>query len=261
MSAPESDQSESDNRPDSDSPSPYVPRMGAESGFDVSEVHVPLRVSGFFCLVLGLVSAFSLLAIPLLVVPLVAILIGMFALRPSRQGRPVGTTAAKVGIFCAVLFGACGASFAWFKQKTFGDQAEYFARQYFDVVAQGDMELAAELRKDFVNRFSADMSLKAYYENNSSAKEGLDELYEDSVTGEAQDAGVGGNWQLTKAPRVYHKYGNDRVELLFINADKAKPRKIEVIMQCKTNPETGEAHWHVFRSQMHMKPIYAESIL
>ena len=71
--------------------------MGAEAGFDVSEVHVPLRLSGYLSLVLGLVSGFSFLAIPLLLIPVVAILIGLFTLRPSRQGRPVGTTAALLG--------------------------------------------------------------------------------------------------------------------------------------------------------------------
>tara|TARA_R110002049_G_scaffold50370_1_gene142946 strand:- start:36092 stop:36859 length:768 start_codon:yes stop_codon:yes gene_type:complete len=254
--------SETETNPDqASSHLPDVPRMGAESGFDLSEVHVPLRLSGYLCLVLGLVSAFSLLAVPMLLVPVIAILIGLFALRPSRQGRPVGTTAALVGIVLAVGFGACGASVAWFKQKTFGDQAEYFARQYFDVIANHEMELAMELRKDFVNRFSADMPLKTFYETNGDSAAALAEFEEDGINAEIQKAGSADAFELTKAPRVYHKYGHDRVELIFVNSQDPKARKIEVIMECKTDPTTNTAQWHVHRVQYVMKPIYAESVL
>jgi hypothetical protein len=235
--------------------------MGAEAGFDVSEVHVPLRLSGFLSLALGLLSGFSFLAIPLLLIPVLAILIGLLALRPSRQGRPVGTTAALMGILCAVGFGACGASVAWFKQATFGGQAEYFARQYFDVIARGEYELALELKKDFVNRFAADMPLKTFYANNVDSANAVIELKEDATTQEIQEAGSSELWVLTKAPRVYQKYGNDRVDLFFINPTNPKSRPIEVIMECKTDPRTNAAQWHVHSIQYLLKPIYAEAIL
>ena len=255
MSSPNSSKT---NEPDS---RPYVPSMGAEAGFDVSEVHVPLRLSGYLSLVLGLLSAFSLLAIPMLLIPVLALVIGLFTLRPSRQGRPVGTTAALLGILCAVGFGACGASVAWFKQKTFGDQAEYFARQYFDVVARGQNELAMELKKDFVNRFSEDMSLQTFYATHPESATALAEFESDVLNTEIREVGPGGPWQLTKAPRVYQKYGHDRVDLFFVNPTNPKARPIEVIMECKTDPRSGEAQWHVHQIQYLMKALYAESVL
>ena len=240
---------------------PRIPRMGAESGFDATEVHVPLRLSGYLSLVLGLVSAACVLAIPMLLCPVAAILIGLFALRPSRQGRPVGTTAALVGIVLAVGFGALGASVAWFKHQTFAKQAEYFARQYIDVVASGEMELAMELRKDFVNRFSKDMPLKTYYATNEDAVEAFEEFIDDGVNEHFQEVGPGGSWELAKTPYVFHKYGHDRVKLIFVNSDDPKAREIEVIMECKTNPTNDTAQWHVHRVQYMMEPLFAESIL
>jgi len=235
--------------------------MGAEAGFDTTEVHVPLRLSGYLCLVLGLVSIFSFLAIPMLLVPLLAILIGLFALRPSRQGRPVGTTAALVGILLAVGFGSCGASVAWFKHKTFGDQAAYFAGQYFDLIARGENELAMEMRKDYINRFSDQMPLKTFYQSKRETAKSLEEFRDDAVNHELRRVGPDGPWVLTKAPHVYHKYGHDRVDLQFINPHDAKARPIDVTMECKTDPLTGAAQWHVHQCQYHMKPLYAESIL
>ena len=240
---------------------PEVPRMGAESGFDATEAHVPLRLSGYACLVLGLFSAASVLAVPMLLFPVAAILIGLFALRPSRLGRPVGTTAALVGIVLAVGFGSLGASVAWFKHKTFAEQAEYFARQYIDVVASNEMELAMELRKDFVNRFSKDMPLETYYATNSAAATALEEFIDEGVNEEFQEVGSGGAWKLVKTPYVFHKYGHDRVELLFVNPADPKARQIEMIMECKTDPTTNTAQWHVHRVQYKMEPIFAESIL
>lgn len=115
---------------------PTVPRMQAEAGFELDDSAPPLRVSGFICLIFGVLSFFCTLGQPLLVLPLIAIVVGMFALRRSGGQTPVGTRAAMLGMILAAGFGACGLFIPWMKTMTLGRQAEKFSRDYMEVVAR-----------------------------------------------------------------------------------------------------------------------------
>ena len=55
---------------------PTVPRMRAETGFEIEEASTPLRLSGFLCLLFGLLSFFCTFGQPLLVLPIITFLIG-----------------------------------------------------------------------------------------------------------------------------------------------------------------------------------------
>lgn len=58
---------------------PLVPHMQAETGFELDDSAPPLRVSGFICLIFGVLSFLCLLGQPILVLPLIAIIFGVFA--------------------------------------------------------------------------------------------------------------------------------------------------------------------------------------
>ena len=83
---------------------PDVPHMRAETGFDEADSAPPLRVSGFVCLLLGMLSVLACFGQPLLIVPLSAIAVGFVALRRSSGQRPVGTTPAMIGMVLAIFF-------------------------------------------------------------------------------------------------------------------------------------------------------------
>ena len=59
--------------------SAYSVGMQAEAGYEVDESAAPLRISGFLCLIFGLLSFAAILGKPLLVFPLIAFLFGMVA--------------------------------------------------------------------------------------------------------------------------------------------------------------------------------------
>ena len=118
---------------------PTVPQMHAEAGFEQDSVP-PLRVSGFICLLFGVLSVFSLIGQPLLLFSLIAIAFGIFALRRSGEQTPVGTRPAMLGLVLAVGFGACGFFVPWMKTMTLGRQAEKFSRDYMEVVARSEDE-------------------------------------------------------------------------------------------------------------------------
>jgi hypothetical protein len=241
---------------------PEVPQMGSVAGFEPDQETAPLRISGFFSLVFGFLSVLSLLARPLLILPLVALTLGLITLRPSTRGRPVGTTPAIIGMVMAAAFGACGFTFRELKQSTLRQQAEYFSRQYLELIARDEMELAAEVRKAHVNRFAEEMPLKTFYQTNEEAAGSLEEFREEGVNTYVQSMGPDGAWKLDRTPRVYHRFGHDRVQVVWRNTDDPSSRKIEVTMELRIDPETGDSQWHVTRCQYLIDElIVADSVL
>ena len=99
------------------------------------------------------------------------------------------------------------------------------------------MELAKDFRQSFFGQHALKDLLRDQYRMQpprwliSKATRSIDEIHE---------VGPSGPWKLTKAPRVYQKYGHDRVDLYFVDPTKPNARPIEVVMECKTDPRTDE---------------------
>ena len=170
--------------------------MSAEAGYGAVET-APLRISGFLALILGLLSVLSLLGPALLVIPILTLFFGFFALRKYDGPVPVGVRPAIIGLVLAAGFGACGFFLPWMKTMTLGSQAEYFARQYLEVVARGELELAMELKKNYANRYMHNMSLKQHYEMTEGAQScarfvppGIGQSYDPGI-GAWSDLGIG----------------------------------------------------------------------
>jgi len=245
---------------DSNSHLPTGAGMSAEAGFDGSDIQAPIRVSGFICLLLGLISALSFLAPAMLIVPFLATGFGFFALRRYGVPKPVGIKAAYIGLILAIGFGMFGLGVPLFKKHTLGTQAEYFAKEYLKIVASGDDYYAMELRKDYVNRFMRSMPLAEHYETSENAKQTLEEYRDDSVRKMLMRAGPDAEWELDRSIRVYHSYGNDHADVVLVNYDEDSPRRIRVILQGQISTD-GEIQWHVETFMMYRERLVAESIL
>lgn len=240
---------------------PYVPQMGAETGYELDESTVPLRVSGFVCLLLGLISAVALLGSAALVVPVLAIVFGLIALRPSPiEGiKPVGTSAAKVGIVLALAFGTCGFLLPVMKTATLGDQAKFFSRRYIEVIARDYDEFAMELNKEYRNRFASTMPLRDFYRNQSEeGQRALEEFKQNGAFTIIRDIGPDGDWVLDRPVRVYHSFGIDRAEVVWRSVQTGQ--KIQFMMQYLIDGDD-VGQWHVDVVQQYRERIVAESIL
>ncbi len=137
--------------------------MHAEAGFEADESTPPLRISGFLCLLFGVLSILSPIGRPMLVLPLISFVLGFVALKRSDDKASLGTRAALVGLVLAAGFGMCGLMLPMLKTMTLARQAEKFSRYYIEVIALEEDEFAMELNKDYVNRFPETMSLKEHY--------------------------------------------------------------------------------------------------
>jgi hypothetical protein len=233
--------------------------MNAEAGYEESEQATPVRFAGFVCLLLGLISPVAMLGLPALVVPAVAAVFGLIALRPYRGEKPVGVTPAKIGLLLAILFASAGYFIVHMKTKTLGEQANFYTRQYIEVIARDYDEFAMELNKDFRNRFSDTMSLEDYYQQgNQPAIDALLEFQDNGAHAIIRKVGPDADWVLDRPVRVFKSYGIDRAEVVWRSTKSGK--LIQFFMHYLVDPDD-VAQWHIEHVQEYRELIVAESTL
>lgn len=245
-----------DSRTDDAAP---VARMNAEAGYEEVEQVTPVRFSGFICLILGLISAVAMLGLPALVVPAVALLFGLVAVRPYSSEKPVGVTPAKVGLVLAILFATAGYVLPYMKTRTLGGQAKVYTRQYIEVIAREYDEFAMELNKDFRNRFNATMPLEDYYQQgNEDAVQALREFRGNQAHAIMRKLGPDAEWVLDRPVRVYKTYGVEKAEVVW--RSKKSGQMVQFFMQYLIDPND-VAQWHIEHVQQYRERIVAESVL
>ncbi|QDT08664.1 hypothetical protein [Planctomycetes bacterium K23_9] len=245
---------------DSDSNLSAMTTMSAEAGFDGSDIQAPIRISGFLCLILGLASVGSFLAIGMLFIPFFAIAFGLYALRRYSPPKPVGVTAAYLGVLLAVGFGAFGLGVPLFKKHTLGSQAEQFARDYIKLVSMGHDYYALELQKEHFNRFLRSMPLEEHYASNEVSKRALEDFRQDGLRDLLVAAGPDAEWELDRPIRVFHSYGRDNADVVLSNEGPTGARLIRVLLESNVS-EAGDLQWHVKVFQQYRERIVAETVM
>ncbi len=226
-----------------------IPKMNAEAGFEVAESDVvPLRISGFFSLILGGLSVLGLLGLPLIAFSVAAILVGTHALRKYSGPAPVGLKPARVGICLAVGFGVCSFFTPWFKTLVLSRQAEAFALIYLDVIAMDETEFAMELNKDYVNRMDPTMSLEEHYQGQPQARENFEQFKNNGVNEMIRQRGPGAEWIFDMPTRLYTRYRNQHAELVIADPTGTINTKISMTLDYLVDSQ-GQGQWHVSNVQ------------
>lgn len=237
-----------------------IPPMHAETEFEPDDLTAPLRLSGFLCLLVGLLSFFCTMFQPLLFLPIVALVFGGIALRRWSGQQPIGIRPAMVGMVLAAGFGSCGLFLPWMKNMTLGKQAERCTLQYIDVVALGNYEMALELRKDHVNRFPDTMPLREHYASSEETMRTLEEFQQETLNATFQKIGPGGNWVLDRPTRVYYSYGREHAEVVWIDRNGETPSAIQFFLEYMIDTN-GDGQWHITTAQTYREPIVAPTVL
>mgnify|MGYP001827077936 FL=1 len=238
-----------------------VPRMAAEAGYGVEDAPPPLRVSGYLCLIFGLLSVFAVVGKAALVLPILAVLFGLFAHRRYGGQVPAGLAAAKVGLVFAAGFGSCGLVMPMLKSMTLGAQAEQFARDYIEVVALDEPELAMELRKNYVNRFPTTMPLPAHYSLTENADRTMEEFRDDGVNVQIRRRGPGAEWRLTRPVRIFTYYGSQKAEVTLKDPGGGSGSELYMLLEYQVDHRNGDGQRFVERVMFNTKPIVAPLIL
>ncbi len=248
--------------------------MSSEAGYESEVDDSPLRVSGFIALILAGLSGFSIVALEMTAFAIAAILFALFALRKSDSVHlPVGTTAARIALLVAFLFGWWGIAVYSFKSNTLGSQAEYFARQFVRVASSGNEIYAKELQKSYVNRFLKSMPLEqSYAMEKKKREEQAAQMGEDGYGtggGEEEDSTVPDlvkypvdhPWVLYRPVRVFSQYGRQKAEVILASDDTESAYKLRLVLEYLIHKERGTGEWYVELCLPHRERIVAESIL
>lgn len=129
-----------------------------------------------------------------------------------------------------------------------------------EVVARGHDEVAMELRKDHVNRFSTSMSLGELYATNDRARESLLELHEDASSSTLRRLGPDARWVLDRPVRVYYSYGKEHAEVIWMDPTGETSTKIQMFLDYRID-RNGDGQWNVDVAQPYRERIVAESVL
>ncbi|MAI30644.1 MAG: hypothetical protein L7W43_12480 [Rubripirellula sp.] len=233
--------------------------MGSGNGFEFEEPP-PLRVTGYICFLLGVLSFFSILFEPMLLVALGSILFGLIALRKYDGPRPAGTLVAMWGIILSVGFGTCGYTIPMLKKATLSRQAEEFAGQYIELIALGHDEHAMELKKEWYNRLSTDMNLADHYLSDQRISESLVQFKTDVVNRELKRRGPKAKWELDRPIRIYFQYGKEHAEVIWSDPTGDSEMKIQMFMDYRVD-STGKGQWQMSIVQQLRRRLVAESVL
>lgn len=232
--------------------------MGAETSYQAVQETEPARPSGFIALGLGVFSAVAFLGVPLLIIPVLAIITGLLALRRCDGNAPLGTGPAKLGLILAVGFGACGIAVPWLKVTTLGGQAERFSRDYLRLVARGDDYLAMELEKRPLSRLPATMSLSDYYQSNPGGQGKLEFFRIKTVNERIRQYGVDADWRLDRPVRLDYHFGREKAEVVWLEPSGKK--RVQFFMEYQVDKE-GIGQWHIETVQNYRERIVAERVL
>ena len=240
------------------SDTPSLTGLGAEAGYDDPDDVAPVRVSGFFALLFGVISVFSFMGRPLLAFPLLAVGLGFLALRATDGKPPVGVTAAKLGLILGIGFGAFGFALPWLKQQTLCTQAEEFSLQYLRLVGSGDDMLAQQLGKDFLNRLPDSMSLVDYYTQNPNAQQHLQLFQLTPLNRDLKSWGPDVDWKLAQPTRVEYHYGRQQAEVVWQGPPGTE--RVQFFMSFRFDAD-GVGQWYVETVQYYRERVVAEKVL
>lgn len=235
-----------------------VPALSAEDAAALELPTAPIRISGFLAFLLGLISFASVLGETLIVIPLLSIAIGLFALRPYEGEKPLGMRAAMIGMLAASLFLTWGVWERHLKYNQLSEEATRFAHDWLDVVRTGNRELSIELHLHPARRQPATVPLKEYYERSEAGRETLKGFAEQELLPALLKLGDKPKWVLKMPPKVFTHYGRELTQTVWVDETGNYTNPVKVQLEYLPPKADGErAQWKVDTIGVYMgeKPI------
>ena len=143
--------------------------------------------------VLGVASASAIVTSSLLLIPLLGIIISLFALWriAHSDGQQVGRTLALVGLALSLAFGSGVYVRGMMLSRLLGAEAQDWALQWCDLVLDDQLITALELTVAPNSRRPFNDALESFYSTDEAAKKRLDEFENDDVIKALRDAPEG----------------------------------------------------------------------
>lgn len=205
----------------------------------------PVRPSGFVALFLGVLSSVVLLSSALLIVPIFAVLVGIFALRPAALGVPVGRRFAMLGILLAVFFASWAVVGSRLRTQELSTSGQQFAAQWLELASMGEWEVVLELMKWPDARQSPKMPLGPYYANTEARVEEMEVFKERAGFNRLGEAGDPNRWIPTGSPQIYSDHGIQCVQIQFVDKTESASGGVWVELQRRPGEDGQTGEWRV----------------
>jgi hypothetical protein len=225
------------------------------------DVERPFRPSSLLALALGVLSVGVLATIQLIILPIVAACVAVYALRPSRvpNVKPAGKSFALLGLALALLFGSWSLTYAQLRSSHLVSGAEAFAQEWLDLLGRGRREIAYELTLPQRQRQLKNMSLERYY---AVSNKEVNQQFSSFVTMEAPQAIINAKgkpiWKSAGVASIYRQYDSDYIDLRMIDATDTISRPLIITLTRSPWVDSeGEADWTKPR-QWHVRQVSYE---
>jgi hypothetical protein len=222
-----------------------TPAMSVEASPELEIKSTPVRISGFVALFFGLGSFVAVLGEPLIIIPVIAVAFALMAIRPYKLERPVGLIAGYIGLFCAVLFGCWSVSERHFKYELMSKQATGFAKDWLDLVGQGDLELAIELQVHPSRRQPESMPLADYYQRGETGIGMMKHFKEQDIMPRLIDLGMKPKWTLAQPPKVYTQFGRELTQTVWKDTTGSYSQPLKIVMEYIQGDSSDKAQWKI----------------
>jgi hypothetical protein len=181
----------------------------------------PLRLSGIVALVLGLLSISALAGTAMLGVPLLGVLVGLFALRPDQnaEARTGGRLPALIGLVLSLFFGSWGGAHHATRHHFVTAEAERFGLEWLTLLSEGRKEVAHELTQPAGSRQIHAVPLEAYYAQQVDPTSPFQEFLANGPVESILKAGDRCRWELVEV--VQRRVHSDRENLVLRFRDRS----------------------------------------
>lgn len=201
---------------------------------------------------LGVLSFTALLHPLLLVVPLVAVVAGVVALRSIAVNTEVlsGRWLAVAGLLLAALFAAAAVSREISRDWVVTSRAERFGRAWLQAVVDGRLEVAYEMCLPPTMRQTPGTDLVKYYGGNPEKNEALQQYFDNSPARELAKFGADGQlhylgvYDAGWSPRQGDLIGLE-FEFDYRDAGQPKSTRIHLVVQRRVHRQKGRGQWFV----------------
>lgn len=222
------------------------------------EIERPFRPSGLVALLLGVVSAGAVATMQMIVVPILAVAIACYALRPAKGAhvQPAGRGLAVVGMCLALLFGSWGYGYFKVRESQLASGSAVFAENWLNVLGEGKREIAYELTQPRHQRQIQNMPLKTYYGlNNPEVHQQYEQFMSQEAPQSVFDAKGKPKWRAAGVTNIYRLYDQDYVSMRMIDTTGAISRPV-VVTICRSPwiEQDGSVDWDKPR-QWHIRDV------
>ncbi len=222
------------------------------------EIERPFRPSGVVALLLGVVSAGAVATMQMIVIPILAVVVACYALRPAKGAnvQPAGRGLAVVGMCLALLFGSWGFGYFKVRESQLTSGSAVFAENWLNVLGEGKQEIAFELTRPRHQRQIQTMPLKTYYGfNNPETHQQFKDFMSRDAPQSVFDAKGKPKWQEDGVVSIYRLYDQDYVAIRMIDTTRTISQPI-VVTICRSPwiEQDGTVDWDKPR-QWHIRDI------